>query len=184
MGIFLSGPAFILYALIAAWFWHQSEIVDAIKAHNQKATAERQAYVSDLLVGISDREAKRQAEASAERSRIAVTTEALIKGVPSYVTKFADTRCVVPVGFVQHFNAAWGLSALPAASSELIDKPSGVLLSDIERANTCNAGAAVSDRAEVRKWREWYAENKPKYDALARGDGGKPGSLPQPKKGE
>ncbi len=189
MGIFLSGPAFVIYLLIAGFLWHKSEIADAIEASNLKATAERQAAVAEFVVGITDRETKRQAEAAAERGRIALATATLNKGVPSYVTQFADSRCVVPVGFVQHYNAAWGLSQLPAAMVGLVDKPSGIPLSGVESVNTDNAGSCRLWKDEALRGRAWYTENKAKFDAFsrstdARGNGGQSGKLPQPQKGE
>ena len=54
-----------------------------------------------------------------------------------YVTKADDAGCVVTVGVVREFNAAWGGAAGPAAESDR--QPSGVPLSEVAAADAFNA---------------------------------------------
>lgn len=176
----LSTPALVCYALIAAWLWHKSEVKHAVDSTIAEATAKEQARVSEFVVAMSEREAKRQAEDRAQRAQQQERTVFLTKEVPVYVSKLADARCTIPAGFVWHHDAAWNLSQLPAAAGGSVDQPSGVLLSRVESVNTCNAGAALTDRAEVIRWRQWYADNKSRFDAFARGNGSQPDRVSQP----
>ena len=187
MSLFLSTPALIVYALIAAWFWHTNEIANAITAHNNKANAARREAVSEYVVDMSARNTAMATELATERGRVKTETVTLQKEVTRYVTPLADAKCIVPVGFVQHYNAAWSLSAFPAAPSGLVDQPSGIPLSRVESINTDNAGAAKEWRVEALGWRRWYVSNKAKHDAFAAstvagGNGGKSAVVSQPQK--
>jgi hypothetical protein len=91
---------------------------------------------------------------------------------PIYVTKVADAKCVVPVGFVRLTDAAaqgvdpssGPASARPASN----DDPSGVALSDIAKRDDANAAIANACRDQVigllkhdASVQAWWAKTKP-----------------------
>lgn len=165
--LLFSRAGLLLMAVGAMWWWHASDKAAAIAEHDRMATAQRRAEVADFVVSMSERETAARAANAAKAGQVRTETITLQNEVTRYVTTAADARCVVPVGFVQHYNAAWGLSALPPAAGGSVDEPSGFPLSRVESNNTDNAGAARQWRDEALAWREWFARNKPKFDAFA-----------------
>ena len=176
---FLSNPIVaVALALAGAWWWHSHDKAAAIRAHDEKATIERRAAVAEFVTDISARNAKLAADLAREKTNVRTETVRIVQEVPKYVTPLADSRCVVPVGFVQHHDAAWGLSALPPAAGGLVDKPSGIPLSRVESTVAENAGAAREWRAEALGWRKWYAARKEEWDSFARSTAGQPRKVP------
>ena len=173
--LFLRGVDWRIYAALAAfagvmWYGHAQKMQERAEWETKIAAAheQRRAEVADFVVGMSARNTALAAALATERGNIKTETVTLQKEVTRYVTPAADSRCVVPVGFVQHFNAAWGLSALPAATSGLVDAPSGIPLSRVESVTSDNAGAAREWKAEAIGWRKWYGVHAEKFNAFAR----------------
>lgn len=100
------------------------------------------------------------ADLSKERVRIEYRTQVLTKEVPVYVTQAADTRCVVPVGFVQLYDAAASGSptGAPPTPGGSVEAPSGVPLSAVLETDVANLGTGHDFRAEALAWRDWYAK--------------------------
>lgn len=94
----------------------------------------------------------------ARQAEIQWRTKVLIQRVPKYVTPIADSRCVVPTGFVQLYDAAVAGSDLaPAAAGQSFDNDSGIALSRVAETDQYNLGVAKSALTEVQSWRKWYA---------------------------
>ena len=73
--------------------------------------------------------------------------ETIEKEVPIYVTKADDAGCVIPVGWVREYNAAW--SGTPAGSPLETDRgPSGVPLSEAAAADAHNATSCLTLKAQ------------------------------------
>lgn len=174
LGIFTS-PAFIFSALVAGglFMFHEWDVA-RIEAANVKAVHERQEQVAELIVGMSEREQRNRAEQAARDGRIQVETKTIIQEVTHYVSQTADSRCVVPVGFVQITDAAWGVPTLSTPAGGSVDSPSGVPLSRIGASNAGNAGSARRWESEARAWRKWYGEESSKANAFAGATAGKP----------
>lgn len=174
VGLLFSRTGLIFMVLTGAFFWHQHDKAAAIDAYVVKANAERIAAVAEFKTTSDAENATLTAQLLAERGNIKIETKTIVKEVNRYVTPLADARCVVPVGFVRHADAAWGLSPVPDGPDGLVDKPSGIPLSRVESVTSSNAGAAREWRAETLGWRRWYTENKARYDAFNRSVAGKP----------
>ncbi len=70
--------------------------------------------------------------------KIVTKGDEIVKEVQVYVQKVDDAGCVVPVGFVREFNAAW--SGTPAGSPQETDRrPSGYPLSAVASTDASNA---------------------------------------------
>jgi len=94
---------------------------------------------------------------AAAQTRIAVLTSQLQQKVPSYVTTEADSRCVIPDGYVRLRDAAGaGLPVIPLGPGGSIDANSGLVLSDLASNDLVNAAAFNRCVAEVTAWRGWY----------------------------
>ena len=174
--------AFVAVIAASTWLYHSGVTNERHRweVKTEKALAARRAAVSEFVVAMSGKNAELQAELATERGKIKTETVTLIKEVANYVTPLADSRCVVPVGFVQHHNAAWGMSAFPPAVAGLVDQPSGIPLSRVESVSTENAGTCKEWRAEALAARKWYRVNKEKYDAFAGATATKPETVPKP----
>lgn len=168
-------------AVVAALYaWHLTEVDNAVEKITAKATEQRRKEVAEFVVDMSARNLKQREASEAEKRALQESTKTLVEKVPVYVSKLADSRCVVPVGFVQHYGAAWGVSAIPDAAGRNLDADSGVPLSRVESVTTENAGICREARAESAAWRAWYRVEKSKHDAFARGTVGKPENVPNP----
>lgn len=183
----LSNPLVVGGIAIAALFaWHWADkraAVNAARAEMRQeieaAHARRRAEVAAITVDLSERATKLRDELGRGKVEIQTITKTLIQEVPRYVTPLADSRCVVPRGFVLHHDAAWaGRMPEPApAAGGLVDEPSGVPLSRVESVATENAGACHDLRAEAAAWRTWYADIEPKFTEFARRSQSQPGAL-------
>lgn len=171
--LLFSRTGLVLMVLMGALLWHRHDKAAAIEAYVVKANAERIVAIAEFKTASDAKNATLTAQLLAERGNIKIETKTIVKEVNRYVTPFADTRCVVPTGFVRHADAAWGLSAFSAAPDGLVDKPSGIPLSRVESVTASNAGAAREWRAEALGWRHWYTENKVRYDEFNRSVAGK-----------
>lgn len=164
----------------AAYAWHRSEVNAEVERINTKATEQRRAEVAEFVVDMSARNLKQREANEAEKRALQESTKTLVEKVPVYVTKLADSRCIVPVGFVQHFETAWGVSALREPAGRNVDADSGVPLSRVESVTTENAGICREARAESAAWRAWYRVEKSKFDAFTRSTVDQPQKLSNP----
>lgn len=162
-------------ALFAAWWWHSSR-VDAAVAANDRAwegriEAERARHRGIVAGWVLDMAARdqaareRYAKAQAERQ---VVYRTLKEEVPVYVTPLADSRCIVPLGFVLHHDAAAArrAAAVPEGAGGSLDADSGLALSAVERTVTENYEACHDAIAEVTEWRRWYPESREHWERL------------------
>ncbi len=161
--------------VVGAWWWHTSRVdaaVDAERAANFAAfERERQKHretVSAWVVEMVERDGRAResyAKLAAERREIFITLQ---KEVPVYVTSLADSRCIVPAGFVQHHDAAAAARAAPnpAAAGGPVDADSGLALSTVAGTVAGNYAICHDAIAEVRRWREWYADFRAQWEKL------------------
>jgi hypothetical protein len=165
---YVMGLGLLAVALLAIHEWDVRKI--EVK-HEKKIAAEvakRHEAVSEFVVSMSTRTTALQADLAAERSKIKTETQTLLKTVTNYVSANADSKCVVPAGFVQHHNASWGVSALSLPAVELVEKPSGIPLSCVGSVSSENAGSAKEWRSEALGWRRWYAERSAEHAEFCR----------------
>ena len=74
---------------------------------------------------------------------VKVKGDTIIKEVPIYVTKTDDAGCIIPTGFVRHYNSAWS-DALAGPPIESDRGPSGVPLSGVAEVNAHNATSCLT----------------------------------------
>lgn len=161
---FLTNPVVAAaIALGAAWIWHRHEIRVAIEAHDIAATAKRREAIADYVVTMSARTGTQRREVEVAQGEVRTQIVERIKEVPRYVTPLADSRCVVPRGFVHDHDAAWGLPAVPLPAGGLVDEPSGIPLSRVRAVDDENAGTCRAIRVELDAWRRWYAAESTAY---------------------
>lgn len=169
------GAVAVAAVIGSGWWWHTSRVDRAVEAERSRLTAlieaERQANrekVSAWVVEMVERERiarEAYAKLAAERREIFITLE---KEVPVYVTSLADSRCIVPVGFVLHHDAAAAARAAPdpGASGGSVDADSGLALSTVAGTVSGNYAICHDAIAEVRRWREWYAQFSAEWEKL------------------
>lgn len=174
----------ILGAAMSFWLWlgaHDAALTKKVtldrdaywqgreKAANDRYAADmnrKRAEVADLvLAGIALRD---QLEGVIRAQAAAFQTEfdRLNNRRAAYVTPLADSRCVVPAGFVMQFDAgaagANGKGAVhdPAAADpgpQLVDAPSGIALSRVSDAVTATQQALGDCRRQVSGWQSFYS---------------------------
>jgi hypothetical protein len=127
----------------------------AASARAAKAIQKREATAD----AITTTTAARTAQA---RVLVRTVTKTLVEKVHDYVPPAADARCVVPVGFVQLYNAA--AAGLPRPAGGPDETPSGVALSTVAETDVENFGVAYDWRAEALGWRDWYVTQKAAWD--------------------
>lgn len=81
--------------------------------------------------------------------------ETIIKQVPVYVTPAADSRCVVPRGFVWLLDSAATGDALPGAATGAADAPSGLALSAVAGSVSANYTGCRANAARLIALQTW-----------------------------
>ena len=78
--------------------------------------------------------------------KVRIQTRTLIKEVPIYVTKEAESRCIVPNGFVSLYNSS-ARGANPPAPSEFDEEASRIGLASV-------LSTSVQNNGTCREWKE------------------------------
>lgn len=101
------------------------------------------------------------------RAETRIVYQTITERIPVYVTPEIDRDYPVPVGFVRLHDAAAGGSAatLPDGAGEPADAPSGVPLSSAAATIVGNYASCTDDRARLKGWQDWYAEQRAAWDA-------------------
>ncbi len=154
--------------LLALWAWHKSEVNDAVERVNLQAQQERREAVAEYVVDMSARVTALQAKLTAAQADVRTETRTVIERIPAYVPQAADSRCRVPVGFVQSHDSAWGVPGVPLPVVGLVEADSGIPLSGVSRAIADNAGTCREIRAELELAREWYRVESKKWQDFER----------------
>jgi hypothetical protein len=162
-------------ALFAAWWWHTSAISEAVEARDREwkgkvaaVKALHREEIAGWVLEMVTRDEKARELYAAKKAEREIVYRTLIEEVPRYVTPLADSRCIVPHGFVLHHDAAAAgrAAALPEGPGELVDADSGIALSAVERTVSENYEACHDAIAEVTEWRRWYPEASESYNRL------------------
>lgn len=175
-------PPVLYFTLLAAtivggYWYHTSAVTESYKAGIDFATStyetvlkeERQeAYLAlirqkagqDLI--LAEVESKLQAaEAKAQIVKI------VIKEVATYVTKEADSACVIPAGFVwmHQLSTAADPSSMAASKPKNVDAPTSVKLSEVAALDAANNAECQVRGAVITEWQGWYVKNKLLFEA-------------------
>jgi hypothetical protein len=166
----------IAAATWAAWSWHTSKIDAAVaeadrrwEARIEAERARHRGLVADWVLELAARDEAAMAKFAQAKAERVVVYRTLIEEVPRYVTPLADSRCIVPRGFVLHHDAAAvGARAAPVreVAGGLIDADSGLALSSVERTVAENYAACHDAIAEVSEWRRWYPDANASWERL------------------
>jgi len=88
-----------------------------------------------------------------------IHTETLLQEVPTYVTKEADARCVVSLGFVRVWNSAVH-GPVPDATAGADDAPSGLACSDVAKAAVQIAGTYDATSHQLTALQDWVTQQR------------------------
>lgn len=150
------------------------------KESNDRYAAEmnrKRGEVADLvLAGIAMRD-KLEGLIRAQAAAFEVEFTKLNNRRPTYVTSLADSRCIVPAGFILQWDAGAAKANGapepddPAATGpwpQLVDAPSGIPLSRVSEAGTATQQALGDCRRQVSGWQAYYSTVLvPWYDSLS-----------------
>lgn len=161
-----SGP----YAMLAKW----GVIVALLSAFGAWSWFKGNEHGTQKLIDYQGRQATEAVRVGGERVKIVYEVETkyvteiekiYVKGktitqeVKIYVTAKDDAGCVVPVGFVREYNAAW--SGAPAGSPADADRgPSGIPLSTVAETDAGNATACLVYKTQRDGLIEFYRKQQ------------------------
>lgn len=98
-------------------------------------------------------------ESAAAQERIRTVTKTIVKEVPVYVSREADSRCAVPVGALRVLDAAArGVPVAPPPAGQSDDTPSGVDLSAVVGAGAEDIGTCHAVRQQLIDLQAWIME--------------------------
>lgn len=165
IGLLTSRASLLVIALGLAWMWHVSEIDNAITEHDLVAREERRVAVdkSEKQAAIDKQKLKEKFDK--EKAEIQAKYDDLLKTVQSSVSKAADAKCIVPAGFVWHYDATWGMPGLAKRPGN-VDLPSGVPLSFVLSTDVQNAKACADKQIDLNTWKEWSHTNRERFKAF------------------
>ena len=107
------------------------------------------------------------AQVETVRADTRVVYRTITERIPVYVTPEIDRAYPVPVGFVRLHDAAAAGGSAPTLSDrpgEPADAPSGIPLSAVADTVTENYAGCTDDRARLKGWQDWYAEQRAAWD--------------------
>lgn len=155
-------------AFIPAWAWRWIAMGLVLVVAAAFGYVKGDEHGTDKLTDYIGKQAKEEVRIQGAREKIVTKTEVkyrdrvrviyqkgetITKEV--YVTQKDDAGCILPVGFVREFNAAWaGEPAGPAAESDR--GPSGVPLSEAAAADAHNATSCLLYKAQRDGLIEFY----------------------------
>lgn len=100
---------------------------------------------------------------TAEQAKVRTVTKTILKEVPVYVTRKADTECSIPAGFVSVFNASANGEVPQTSSGADESAASGVVLSEVAQAIVENHGTYHEVASQMKALQEWVAEQGKVY---------------------
>lgn len=149
-------------ALVPAWAWRWIALALVLIAAAGFGYVKGDEHGTEKLTDYIGKQAKETVRIQSAREKIVTQTEIkyldrirviyqkgeiIVKEVPVYVTPKDDAGCILTIGFVREWNAAWsGEPAGPPAESDR--GPSGVPLSQAAAAEASNAATCLAYKAQ------------------------------------
>lgn len=100
-------------------------------------------------------------EGETHQAEIRYVTKEVIKNVPVYINRKADSGCSVPVGAVRLLSsAASGVPPVPNASGQSNDAPAGIELSSVVGAAVEDIGTCRGSRQALIDLQNWIKEQR------------------------
>lgn len=151
----LAAAGLLLAVLAGGGFWLYHAGAASVQAR-WDAQARAEATAAQLQVDKSELVSQMVVDHYIDRVKVVMAQSAVIvKQVPVYVTRQADARCTVPVGFVRLHDAAAQGAALPASPGAAVDAPSGVALSAVAGTVAGNYGLCRATAERLSALQDW-----------------------------
>ena len=136
-------------------------------AWHYKSLEERASVADASVAVVNTTETQDGASAASSRTdaveqvKIVTVTKTILKKVPVYVTKEADAKCVIPVGFVRLLDAAAsGVPPVSDSSGKSNDDPAGTELSTVVGAAVEDFGTCRGTRQALIDLQKWVKEQR------------------------
>lgn len=151
----LIGVGLVLLALAGGGFWLYRAGAHSVQVR-WDAQQQAEAMASRLQIDRSELVSQMVVDHYIDRVKVVMAQSAVIvKQVPVYVTRQADARCTVPVGFVRLHDAAAQGQSLPAAPGGAVDAPSGLALSAVASTVAGNYGICRATAERLSALQDW-----------------------------
>ena len=133
--------------------WDKVEAVRVQKAEQALKTQkeESEALVKDLKEKLS--------ESQSRQEKVKVVTKEVVK----YVTKEADSKCVVTSGF----EWMWNMSINPELAGSApgnVDEETGIKISEVAAAASANNAECQARGEVIEAWQEWYERSRISFE--------------------
>lgn len=153
--VWLVGLGLLVFSVWGFGHYEYTQGVNSVRIADLKAVAQ-------VTIASSDATQKVITQYVPQVQYIRTQGQTITKEVPVYVTKDADTHCVVPLGFARVWNAANQMQLPPAASST-DGQASDIVLSDIATQHSREATLTHSDEAQIQALQDWILAQQQAY---------------------
>lgn len=157
--------AVIAAVLALLWGLHETRRADGAETARKAAVAALEAAqkVSKTVAAQTAVSNAAEQKQIVVQHDIQVQTRTVIQKVPVYVSPEADTRCILPVGFVRLYNAAALGSdpdAVPDPSGRADAAASGIACSTVAEDIADNFGTARSNAEQLKALLGWITDQQ------------------------
>lgn len=135
--------------------WHYKTLTEEAAVTETSHAVVQETHQQDVVT--------QQVSEKAEEKQVEIRTviQTIVKRIPVYVDRKADSRCIVPRGFVRvHDAAANGVSVVPPAPGQSDDAPSGIGLSAVAGTVAENYGTCQSIRQQLIDLQGWIRQQQ------------------------
>lgn len=153
--VWLVGLGLLTFSVWGFGHFEYTQGVNSVRIADLKAVAQ-------VTIASSDATQKVITQYVPEVQYIQTQGQTITHEVTKYVTKDADSHCVVPLGFARLWNSSNQMQLPPAASST-DGQASNVVLSDIAAQHTREATLTHLDEAQIQALQDWIRAQQQAY---------------------
>ena len=135
--------------------WHECSVREQAKQRDQAIAYAHQVKAEQA------RGDQIALDLATEKDRQKIVYRTITKEVKTYVSALADSKCIVPAGFVSLHDAA-AAGRLPEGTLNPTDSPSGVVLSAVADTVTDNYATCNEIRSQLNALIDWETGKKPR----------------------
>lgn len=135
-----------------AWDAVEKHRIDVAEREGKNLKGEQDAIVADLKKQIED------------LKKVEPVIKTIIKEVPKYVTKQADSQCTLTAGFEWVYDESLKASPVADSAPRDVDAPTGLKISEVAATSASNNAECTARGKIIDLWQEWYLKNQKAYE--------------------
>ena len=153
--VWLVGLGLLVFSVWGFGHYEYTQGVNSVRIADLKAVAQ-------VTIASSDATQKVITQNVPQVQYIQTEGQTITHEVTKYVTKDADSHCIVPLGLARVWDAANQMQLPPAASST-DDQASNIVLSDIAAQHATEATLTHLDEAQIQALQDWILAQQQAY---------------------